>query len=190
MADIIDAFEVGSDPDRLEVVRLGANPTLLMFFTREAEAARMHWEDDPTVRSYVPCPGNRCPLCYAHEAPTDFQLLPALEVEKKKVGVLMVSMARGPSSLAAQLLPHLRDQQVQDKLVLVSRDRSDYSVDVRPLGERADRCLGVIQAFVKARDAGLGLLTAFRTFSVVELAEVPRVRAKLDALGGWTPPEP
>ena len=86
-------------------------------------------------------------------------------------------------------LPHLRGEQVQDKLILVSRDRSRYSVEARPLGERADRCLGVIEAFAKARDAGLSLLTAFPTFSAVELAEVPRVRAKLDALGGWTPPK-
>ncbi len=189
MVDILDAFGASGGPERLEVVRIGATATMLMLFTSDADPARLHWEDDPTVKSYVPCPGAGCPLCFVHEAQTEYQLLPVLELEKKRVGVLMVSMARGPFSLAAQILPHLRDKEIQDKLILVSRDRGKYSVTVRPLGERADRCASAIQAFAQVREAGLRLVTAFPKLSAVELAEVPRVRAKLDAMGGWQPPE-
>lgn len=189
MVDILEAFGTASGPERLELVRVGATATMVQFFTRDGDRGRFHWEEDPTVFSYVPCPGTGCPPCFVHEAPTDALLLPVLAVERKAVGVLMVSLARGPLSLGAQLLPHLRDEQIQDKLFLISRERAKYTVEVRPLGERADRCLGAINAFTTARAAGLSLLTAFTKLSAGELAEVPRVRAKLDALGGWTPPE-
>jgi len=188
VVDILDAFGAASGPERLELVRIGATATMVQFFTRDGDRGRFHWEEDPTVSSYVLCPGIPCPLCFVHEAPTDAHLLPVLAVERKAVGVLMVSLARGPASLGAQLIPHLRDEGIQDKLFLLSRERAKYSVEVHPLGERADRCLGTIKAFTTARDAGLSLLTAFPNLSAQELADVPRVRAKLDALGGWTPP--
>jgi hypothetical protein len=188
VADILDAFDAASGPERLELVRLGVNPVMLMVFTRESEAVRVHWEEDPSVGAYVRCAGVGCPACYVHEAPSAYQLLPVLDVAKRKVGVLMVSMTRGPASLGAQLLPHLRDEQVHNKLFLVSRERAKYAVDVRPLGEHADRFLGAIEAFSKARIDGLSLRSALPMLSALELAEVPRVRTKLDALGGWTPP--
>lgn len=189
MVDILDAFGTASAPERLEVVRLGGTPAMLQFFTRDSESGNFHWVDEPSVNAYVPCPGARCPVCYVSDAPKTCHLLPALMLERKRVGVLMVSMARGPDSLGPQLLPHLRDNEIQNKFFHISRVRDKYSVKVRPLGERADRCLPAIQAFMKAREAGLSLLTAFPKLSAVELAEVSRVRAKLDAMGGWAPPE-
>lgn len=189
MVDIFDAFGAAIGPERLELVRIGATATMVQLFTRDGDKGHFHWEEDPTVSSYVPCPGTGCPSCFVHEAPTEAHLLPVLAVERKAVAVLMVSLARGPFSLGAQLVPHLRDQDIHDKLFFISRERAKYSVEVHPLGEHADRCLGAIQAFATARAAGLSLLTAFHKLSALELAEVPRVRAKLDALGGWTPPE-
>jgi hypothetical protein len=190
MADILEAFESASEPQRLEVVRLGANPALILCFTRDSEPARMHWEDDPTVHAHVPCTDGGCPACFSHEVPVAYHLLPVIEVEKRKVGVLMVSMARGPQSLAAHLLPHLRDSDVDNKLFVISRVQWKFDVTVRPLGERADRCTDIVKAFVAAHSRGLSLLSAFPKLSPADWAEVPRMRARLNTLGGWTPPEP
>jgi hypothetical protein len=188
VGDIREAFRTTQSPERLEVVRIGDKPMMLQIFTVDGDDGSFHWIDDPSVNSYVPCPGAACPLCYLSDPPKVFQLLPTLVVEKKAVGVLMVSMARGPYSLGPQLMPHLDDANAQDKLFLISRARDKYTVQVRALGDRADRCLSVIQGFAKTRDAGLNLLSAFPKLSAEQMAELPSVKARLDAMGGWAPP--
>ncbi len=190
MVDIQEVLEAEepSGPEQLEPVRLGEEPSLLMLFTSDGERARLHFEPDSAVNGYLPCPGEGCPLCFLGQSPKDFALLPVLNLEKRAVEVLRISTRRGPGTLAAGLLPHLRDEAIENEVFSISRVGAKFRVEVRPLGERADRCTGVIEAFLRARGEGLSLLSAFAEYTAAELAEIERVRLKLDAVGGWTPP--
>ena len=172
-----------------ELVRLGERaPTLLQLFTADSDLVRLHYVDDPTTRSYVPCPGAACPLCFLGDAPEDNVLLPVVSFKLGSVGVLRVARTRSPHSLAVGLEPHLRDPDIADKVVEITRDGARYRVQARPLGEDADRNVSAIRAYQAARGRGLLLASALPQFSAVTLAELPSIRRQLDARGGWKPP--
>jgi hypothetical protein len=191
MADILAAFDAAHQASNpLRAVRLSESPTAILAFTTDADEADLHFERDPTVNAYVLCPGTGCPLCHLAQQPEHFQLLPVVNIERRAVEVLRISMKRGPGTLAAGLLPHLRDPHIDEKYFVITRSGAVHAVVARPLGERADRCVDVIQAFRSGREGGLSLLTAFHSYSAEDLAEVPRVRRLLDADDGWSPPGP
>jgi len=191
MADIRDVFRDLEPelPELLEPVRLGLAPSMLLLFTADGDPAKLHFVPDPTVKAHVPCPGARCPVCYVGDPPVRVHLLPVVNVRTRAVEVLRVPHRRGPGTLATLLLPHFDDEDLQDKLFVVTRDGARHGVEVQPLGERADRCTAAIEGFRKAREEGLSLLVAFPEYSAAELGEVPEIRRMLDAVGGWDPPE-
>lgn len=187
--DICD--EPADEAPRLELVRLGPEPSMLLFFTTEAEPALLHFLKDDAVFSYVPCPGNECPVCYVASRARESVLMPVVNIESKRVEVLRVARSFGTDGLLMALRPHLRDDHAfADKLFLIRREGARFYVDVRPLGEHADRCEAAVGAFLRDNSEGLSLLSAFPSFTATELAEVESVRAKLDAVGGWQPPNP
>lgn len=190
MPNLIEELEQqdSQGPDVLRTVKLGKEPTALILFTGEFEPATLHFEGDEAVWSYIPCPGGGCPICFLGSAPQQFYLLPVFNVESRQVEVLRISSHRGPDSLSGGLKPHLKDPQIAEKIFLVSRLFKRFKIEVRPLAENADRGAQVILAFKTAWEGGLKLIDAFPKMSPSEIAEVERVRRKLDAIGGWTPP--
>ena len=189
MSSLIDHFETQDDnqPTGLSECRLGREPTMILAFTGDTDEVALHYESDEAVRSYVPCPGDDCPVCFLGSAPQEFFLLAAFNVESQRVEVLRISKKRGPDSLGAHLIPHLRDPDIANKVVFISRDNSRYRVEVRPLAENADRGAAAISAFQAACEEGLELSSAFPQLSSADIAEVERVRRKLDAVGGYAP---
>lgn len=188
--NLLDYYsDAGDDaPSALSELRLGAEPALVLLFTAEYQEVKLHFVDDETVRSYIKCPGSGCPICYAGSAPTQAHLLPVFDVESGTVKVLRIPDNRRPNALAAKLLPHLKAENCSDKLILISRREANYSVEARPLGPDARRGEVEIKAFAERIENGLQLDGAFLAMTHTELAEVPKVAARLAALGGWTPP--
>ncbi len=178
-------------PEPLTELRLGAQAAMALLFTPEAQPVSLHYIDDEAVNGYVKCPGDGCPVCYAGAKPSHFDLLPVFDVESGVVKVLRISDNRRPAGLAAKLIPHLKGEGAADKLILISKPtRTDYSVISRPLGTDANRGEAEIQAFSEKFDNGLQLGLAFRAMTCNELAEVPKVAARLGAMGGWIQPAP
>lgn len=193
MKNIIDHFSDSGDgaPSQLSELRFGAEPAMVLLFTAEGQETSLHYVDDEAVRSYVRCPGAGCPICYAGAVPASFHLLPVFEVESATVKVLRIPDNRRPAGLAAKLIPHLKDENIADKLVLISRrGMADYRVESRPLSPDAKRGEVEIKAFGEQLGNGLQLGSAFWAMTCNELAEVPKVAARLGAMGGWIPPAP
>ena len=189
--NLIDYYSDAGDgaPSTITELRLGAEPAMTLLFTPECQEVLLHYVADESVRSYVQCPGEGCPICYTGSSPSRFDLLPLFDVESGIVKVLRIPDNRRPTGLAAKLVPHLKDKDVADKLILISRQgTTDYSVEARPLGPDANRGEVEINAFVERVDEGLQLRGAFPEMTPAELAEVPKVAARLEALGGWVPP--
>lgn len=174
-------------PKSLQELRLGKEPSMVLLFTEEAEDVLLHYEKDEAVRSFVPCPGKDCPLCYVGSAPQKFLLLPVYNIETCRVEVLRIPTTRGPETLVASLLPLLKDPNISNKLFLLSRNIARYRVEIHDLSEDADRGIDAIQSFMEACGNGLKLVSAFPQWSAKELAGVERIRRKLDACGGYSP---
>jgi hypothetical protein len=178
-------------PSPLSELRYGAEPAMVLLFTADCQETSLHYVDDEAVRSYIKCPGAGCPICYTGAAPARFDLLPVFDVESAIVKVLRISDNRRPEGLAAKLIPHLKDPHSADKLVLISRRRmADYRVESRQIGPDAKRGEAEIKAFGEHLEQGLQMDAAFQAMTHIELAGVPKIAARLAALGGWNPPGP
>ncbi|MEO6595305.1 MAG: hypothetical protein ABIP94_11180 [Planctomycetota bacterium] len=190
MTNLID-FYSGPDGEpvpTLSEMKLGLEPAMAMLFTADIEPTRLHYVADEAVRSYLACPGTGCPLCFCGVEPPTFHLLPVFDVEAGLVKVLRIPARRQPGGLGPLLVPHLRDKDIASKVILLSRNGAKYTIEARPLGTNARRGEAQIKAFLEDQQAGITLAGAFPRMSPEELAEVPAIAAKLDALGGWKPP--
>jgi len=179
----------GEAPSILNELRLGTEPAACLLFEDDTQEVSLHYESDPSVRSYVICPGPGCPACFLGSAPKEFGLLPVLNIESGEVEVLRVSRQRGPGALLDGLLPIVKRSDLADLLVLIRRAGMRYSVSTQPLAEGATRHEQVIAAFQEAMQGGLRLSSAFYAPTASELAETERIRRKLDAMGGYEAPE-
>ena len=101
--------------------RLKKEPSMTILFTQECEEAKLHYESDEAIRSYIQCPGDHCPLCYIGSTPNTFLLLPIYCIETGEVEVLRISQKRGPGTLLGGLRPYLKDPDITDKLLMISR---------------------------------------------------------------------
>ena len=190
MTNLFDLIEGSGSGQAASIteLRLGPEPATMLLFTAEVEAARIHYEQGEPFRTYVICPAAGCPVCFLGSASQQVALLPAYNLETRAVEVLRVPTRRSPGSLATVLMPLLKDSGIADKVVLLSRDGPRYAARSQPLAEEADRGDAVISAFLEAQKNGLKLADAFSQPSAGELAEVERIRRKLDAVGGYKPP--
>jgi hypothetical protein len=194
MASLLDLAREssGDNSGALRELRISGEPAAVLIFTDDSEPCRMHWESDPLFRSYVVCPGEGCPLCFLGNAPQDFALLPVLNVESGEVEVVRISRRRGPGQLLDGLLPVLARQDLADQLILIQKHPTNhrYTVTCQALPPSASRHERAIAQFIEQREAGLSLSTAFCAPSVTELLEAPRIRAKIEHIGGYQPPQP
>ncbi|MEO6594321.1 MAG: hypothetical protein ABIP94_06175 [Planctomycetota bacterium] len=191
MGNLLDFFSGGADEaqPRLKELRLGQEPAMIMAFTADASEARLHWIDDPAVKTFVVCPGKGCPVCHLGSDATKVWLLPVYDVEGRDVKVLRITMRLQPGGLGACLIPHLNDKAIAQKVLFVKRDGTNYSVIARPFTPLADRGEQVVGEFLAAQRDGLKLESAFRSMTAVELSEVPPIANKLAALGSWKAPD-
>lgn len=182
-----DLFRGSGDvPVGLACVQLRAEPVLLRFFADEFEEAKLHYVEDDAVRAYVNCPGAGCPLCHLGSAPQLTYVFAAYNIERRAVEALRVPAALGPGTLLSQLKPVFEDVDgAANRLVVLSKDGAKTVVRTRALAAGADRGERAIREFLDRKDAGLSLTSAFSSMTAQELAELPRVKLKLDALGDY-----
>lgn len=192
MTTLFDLLQGGgaSQPTGLTELRLGLEPATVRFFTSDIEAVQMHYEPGDPFRRNIVCPGLGCPSCFLGSAPQQCGLLPAYNLETRAVEVLRFSTRQSPGSLVTLLLNLLRDETIAGKVVLLSRDGFRYTARSQPLAQDADHGDAAIASFIEAQKAGLRLASAFPQPTAAELAEVERLRRKLDAVGGYELPEP
>jgi hypothetical protein len=177
----------GANP--LKTVYLRDEPSMLLCFTPDAESANLHFEGDESVRRYLVCPGPGCPICFLGAVPIKHGLLPVFNVESCAVEVLQVSDKRGPNALGPLMTRVLADPDIASKVVFVTRSKSNvFAVTTQPLAETADHGEAAIRAFLEAQQNGLKLITAYWRPTATELANVERVRRKLEVKPGWQPP--
>lgn len=176
-----------ADDRRLREIRLGTKPANLLLFTKEGDKVLLHWEDDPTTRTFVVCPGAGCPACLLSEKPSRFWLLPAYDLGAGRVGVLRIPSTRGPESLAGQLVAVLRRADLADVAVRIMRDGGSYTVVACKLTEHADRGVQAIQQYLADPPS---LVTAFTALDLEEYREIPRIRKLLDAIDMASPVQP
>lgn len=192
MASLSDFFggdDFGAEPE-LREIRIGDDAVPVLLFTEDMASVKMHYVDDESVKSYVVCPSEACPICFVGTAPKDFMLVPVFAVDDGEVRVLRISTVRGPGALGPALRAVLRDPHLDTKVVMISRHNYRYSVNVRPLSDTADRGESTIGRFSAAVDKGLGLESAFHHMSAEELATVPKVARRLATIGGYKPATP
>jgi hypothetical protein len=190
MPELFDLLDdpTPDSPDQLRPLILREEPVLVIAFTTDVDEMRDHFEKDPTVNTYVACPGIGCPLCFLKAAATDVVLLPLLNLEDQEVQVLRVPKRYILGSLGSIIFPILRRPDLTDNTLALSRANRRYRVDVQPLADTADRCTEVIEEYLARRRNGLKLTDAVLHLTAQELADVPRIRRKLDAIGGYEPP--
>ena len=190
MPSLIEKVEGADFEPRSHIteLRIGDEPVLIGLFTDDFEGVKLHYVDDDSVKSYVVCPGDSCPMCHLSYQAKDFYLLPAYDHDEREVKVMRISPSRGVASLLSVLMPFLRDTEIADKLVILRRQGYRYFGERRPIGGSADRGIDAIKRFVEARAGGLSLASAFAQMTVEDLRDVPKIRTKLELTGGLPAP--
>lgn len=169
----------------LPEVKLSGDPARILLFSDEIEDARMHYEQDESVRSYFHCPGDKCPYCLLDKKLDHFHLLAVFAIASREVSVLRISAQEGPNRLLSLLRPHLDDPNIDRKVLAVSRAGYRYIVDALPVRPGVDVGANAIARFLDAYAAGhVKLASTFPSFGVAELREVPSIRNELDVLDG------
>lgn len=182
MVDVLNCLEgPASQGGPLADLRLGESAVAALFFTTTGAKTVLHWEPDQSVSSYVICAGEGCPLCAIGDRAKEYVLLPVIEIQSSSVKVLRIPPGRGPGTLASQIAPFLRKTNSTDTAALISRSGTTYTVVEKALSAHADRGVDAVKAYEAAVKEGLKLADTFKSFSIEELAEIPRVRRLLEA---------
>lgn len=172
----------------LPEIRLNTEPTRVVLFTDSFEEAGLHFEEDPSIRSYFHCPDFHspkagCPYCFLGLTRTEVILLPALLVKTREVGVLRIGNSEGPHRLLSMLRPHIQDPAIDRKIVAISRNTNRYSVQVQTVRDGVDLGADAILAFLDQYEKGLiQLVGSFPNLSVDELRQVPTIANQLDVV--------
>lgn len=179
----------GSDsPAGLREVRLSGEPATVIAFTPDGEDVMLHYESSDEVRGYLVCPGVGCPLCYLGSQPAKHILLPVYNIETASIEFLRVPLRFAVGSLGSAIVTILKRTDLLTSVVTIRRVQTRYEATVSPLPQGVDNGRAAINAFIDAHTNGLKLSSAFQQPTAVEIASFDRVRRKLDAVPGWTPP--
>jgi hypothetical protein len=161
----------------LSLVRLNNDETVLIAFTSDGIMVRLHYCDDPEIRSYVHCNGEGCVLCRIGRTPEQRLLLPVYVPASRSIGVLAISPSSSPGALRPQLLPILRSPR-RMAVTIRRKDRVAFQVNAFELQEDVDDGGDVIAEFAQRWDAGLVDLTViYPRRSNHELAEFSGIAA-------------
>ena len=190
MGNLLEFMAGGGDgqPSQLQELRLGSDPAMVLLFTADTADVGMHFVDDPSVNSYVICPGKGCPVCHLGSAAVATMLLPVYEIGTRTIRVLRVPKRRQPGSLAACILPHVAGGKPSDRLLAITRNGAKYTVVAHDVAAAANRGEDVVRAFIAGTDTDAQLKSAFKLMTPEELADVPAIANKLATLGTWQPP--
>jgi hypothetical protein len=184
--NIIDHWgddEGGGSNQALELVRLGANQVAVLPFTSDTEVVKLHYCDNPELRSFVRCNGPGCVLCRAGRSADERALLPVFVPTSGAVAVLPISPSSRPGALRPQVFPILRSGR-RVVLLLRKADQVKFEVATFDLAEDVDDGAAVIKAFQARWDDGLVKLSSvFPQLDNRTLADIPGIAAMLKIKG-------
>ena len=173
----------GTAPKQLHLIRLYGDPAEVLVFTDDVEQVLLHWVSDPSVKSFIECPGESCPLCFIGSSPQPNLLLPAYDLIRQRVGVLQIPCERGPGKLLSVLAPHIDGASTTDHFLVISREGRDYFVETIPMLEDGDRGESHIRTFLNHPEVGPLLRSALPQLSRQELARLESVHGRLKRRG-------
>ncbi len=165
-----------------EPIILNSDERPVILFSDDVEQVPTHYLELPELRGYVQCNGPECPLCLAGKKQSTRILVPAFDLQTKKVGVLSMTDNRSPTSLLPQLAPFFENP--EPAVAFITRENQKFYVETASLkpgiygGERE------ILAFSNAMDAGTVELAAiYPTYSNKELQGFPSIHEVLSLKG-------
>lgn len=186
MIDLLGINASSDDASRnhLVEVKLYDEAAMLVLFTSDADEAAVHYEQDEGSRGYILCLGKGCPFCEIGKRASQVILLPAYNIETRRVDVLRISRTTGPGTLMSGIRAHLGAPNVHDLILVVTKVADRYETKSVPLTDAIDRGDGAIRRFKDLSASGeVDLKSIFRRMSRAEILAIPRVETKLRALG-------
>lgn len=158
-------------------------PVIVICFTSDVDEIALHYEKDPTVKGWIVCIGESCPYCALGAKASKFFLLPVYNREADAVEILRMAEQTGPGTLFSALQAHLATDDSTEHVLVITRDGNRYQTRRVALAKNAERGSTAIAHFKMRVDGGLKLASAFKSMNKAEIEAIPRVRAKLEALG-------
>lgn len=130
----------------LKQLRISANETAIVPFTKDIEEVVLHYCEDPGLKGYHHCNGENCIVCRIGVQKERRVLLPVYAPTEEAISVLVISPNMRPYSLAPQLIPLLNSD--QELILFVSRvDNTKYKVESSKFSDSIDSGDAVIKEF-------------------------------------------
>lgn len=173
---------VPSTQPALEQLRIGESVAPCLIFTADHEDVNIHWIEFPEKKGYVQCNGEACPLCATGNKSYSRLLMPVLNFNSQGVEVLAITDACNPGAALPQILPVF--DRTELTMMLISRQRNKFTIDLRTLPENVDAGQAAIEAFNTAYSNGdLKLNSIFEKCTNEELAAIPSIKMLLQCYG-------
>jgi hypothetical protein len=163
MSQVIDMLEMwGSGAhvpptDKLQVLRLDRNQTVIRLFTSKCVENAIHFCEELEPKRYVRCNGEGCPLCLAGKNVEKRMLLPVYVPSRGTIEVLAISPNSQPGALRPRILALLgKMKESSDPIfVLISKpDRTTFKVTLLQAGPHHDTGKLACEDFLKRWEAG------------------------------------
>lgn len=186
LIDPTEEWPTDASPTLREVRFSHDGPVRVILWRGKLVRVALHYQDETQqLERFFRCLGKRCPYCRVGNKPTIYLLLPVFTVAANEVQVLKMPDNRKPNGLFAQLRPLLRDPQIAQKMVMITKaDRFRYMVLTKPLKPGMNLGAAQMAEFGEALEAKrLSLASLYPVYEAEELEAIPSVRYQLEAEG-------
>lgn len=178
----VAANTTSSSQSTLELAKVGESAIPLMLFSPEHEDVKIHWIDTAEKKGYVQCNGDDCALCHADNKAYSRLLLQVFNFGSQQVEVLAITDACNPGAALPQILPIF--DAPDPMMLLMSRQRNKYTIDLKPVPQNIDLGKEKIEAFNTAYSTGQSKLSdVYEKCSNQELAAIPSIKVMLECRG-------
>ncbi|WP_202603604.1 hypothetical protein [Vibrio toranzoniae] len=182
LKDRVAANTIATSQPALTQAKVGESANPYMIFNITYEDAKIHWLDTVEKKGYVHCNDDGCPLCQAGNKAYNRLLLPVFNLSSRQVEVLAITDSGHPKAALPQILPVF--DAVEPMMMLMSRQRNNYNVDLKPLPKNIDLGQSVIETFNNAYTSGqIKLSDVYEKCSNQELAAIPSIQVMLQCYG-------
>lgn len=176
------AAYVSSTQPTLTPFRINESTTPCLIFSPDHEDVDIHWIEFQEKKGYVQCNGEGCPLCATGNKSYSRLLMPVLNFNSQEIEILAITDACNPGAALPQILPVF--DRTELTMMLISRQRNKFTIDLRPLPENVDAGQAKIEAFNTAYSNGdLKLNSIFEKCTNEELAAIPSIKMLLQCYG-------
>tara|TARA_B100001971_G_C18032592_1_gene453336 strand:+ start:162 stop:815 length:654 start_codon:yes stop_codon:yes gene_type:complete len=179
LLEAVEAELIDSTP---EIVRLGADETVVFPFTSDSEEVEVHYCSETDISSYILCNGDQCLLCRIGRHKDTKLLLPVYLPTSSRIGVLPVSRSLRPLALLPQISNVLKAK--KPMVLFIVRDGAKFTVSSSEIPPDADGGEQEIKKFMVEYDAGQVDLTAvYPRRDDTELAQIEEISKMIKIKG-------